>query len=83
MVAYERVEGEKYKIKYKMAKLSLAANTEKVVPREWINEEGNYVTQEFIDYALPLIEGETKLPYENGLPRFVKLNKVQAGKNKK
>ncbi len=82
MVAYERVEGEKYKIKYKMAKLSLAANTERVVPREWINKEGNYVTQEFIDYALPLIEGETKLPYENGLPRFVKLKKVQAGKNK-
>ena len=37
-----------------------------------------YVTQEFIDYALPLIQGETKLQKENGLPRFAKLKKVLA-----
>ena len=36
------------------------------------------MTQEFIDYALPLIQGETKLQKENGLPRFAKLKKVLA-----
>ncbi|MBR5439854.1 MAG: 6-phosphofructokinase [Clostridia bacterium] len=80
MVAYERVEGKEYKIKYKMANLSLAANTEKTVPIEWINKDGNYVTQEFIDYCMPLIQGETKMQYKNGLPRFANLKKEQAGK---
>ena len=41
-----------------------------------LNEKGNHVTQEFIDYCRPLIEGETHQPKENGLPRFAKLKKV-------
>ena len=35
-------------------------------------------TQDFIDYALPLIQGEPKLPKEDSLPRFAKLKKVLA-----
>ena len=58
--------------------LSLVANTEKKVPLEWINEDGNGVTQEFIDYCLPLIQGETGMVKEDGLPRFVKLKKIFA-----
>ena len=46
--------------------------------REWINAEGNGVTQGFIDYCLPLIQGETPMVKENGLPRFCKLKKVFA-----
>ena len=42
----------------------------------WINEAGNGVTQEFIDYVLPLIQGETDAPKENALPRFARLKKV-------
>ncbi|HPD01405.1 MAG TPA: 6-phosphofructokinase, partial [Acetivibrio sp.] len=56
------------------------ANTEKKVPREWINEEGNGIKQGYIDYALPLIQGESKPPIEDGLPRFAKLKKVLAKK---
>ena len=52
------------------------ANTENKVPREWINAEGNGVEQAFIDYALPLVQGETIRPLESGLPRFAKLKKV-------
>jgi len=58
--------------KYALNELSVTANNEKVVPREWINSVGNYVTQEFIDYALPLIQGEFAQT-ENGVPRFAKL----------
>ena len=58
--------------------LSEVANTEKKVPLEWINEEGNGVKQGFIDYCLPLIQGETGMVKEDGLPRFVKLKKVFA-----
>jgi hypothetical protein len=53
---------------------------EKKVPREWINKEGNGVTGDFIKYALPLIQGESTPPFENGLPRFAKLKKILATK---
>ena len=56
--------------------LDIVANFEKKVPRKWINEAGNGVKQEFIDYVLPLIQGETDAPKENGLPRFAHLKKV-------
>ena len=52
------------------------ANFEKKVPREWINEAGNGVTHDFIDYVLPLIQGESDTPKENGLPRFAHLKKI-------
>lgn len=52
------------------------ANTEKKVPIEWINVAHNGVEKPFIDYVLPLIQGEPKLPKEDSLPRFAKLKKV-------
>ena len=58
--------------------LSDVANTEKKFPKEWINAEGNGVTDAFVDYCLPLIQGETGMVKEDGLPRFVKLKKVFA-----
>lgn len=54
------------------------ANAEKKVPREWINDEGNFVNEHFINYALPLIQGESTVAIEDGLPRFARLKKVQA-----
>ena len=79
MVALDCVRDESgYHCKTKLVPLSQAANTERKVPRDWINQEGNGVTQGFIDYALPLIQGEPQRPLENGLPRFAKLKKVVA-----
>ena len=54
------------------------ANFEKKVPAEWINAEGNGVTKAFIDYALPLIQGEPERPTEHSLPRYARLKKVLA-----
>ena len=54
------------------------ANVEKKVPREWINEKGNGITQGFIDYALPLIQGQPQFKLTNGLPRYPKLKKIVA-----
>lgn len=45
---------------------------------EWINERGNNVTDAYIEYALPLIQGEIQMKKENSLPRFVHLKKVVA-----
>ena len=65
-----------YHCEPKLFDLSLVANTEKKVPLSWINEAHNGVTQDFIDYCLPLIQGETDMVKEDGLPRFVHLKKV-------
>ena len=40
--------------------------------------EGNNVTEDFVKYAMPLIQGETKLEKVDGLPRFARLKKVFA-----
>ena len=79
MVAFERemIDG-KYHCKYVLLPLSSVANYEKKVPLEWINENGNGLKQEFIDYVLPLIQGEPELPRVDSLPRYAKLKKVLA-----
>ena len=79
MVAFERGEiNGHYACKTKLLNLTDVANFEKKVPLEWINEAHNGVTHDFIDYALPLIQGEPKLPKEDSLPRFARLKKVLA-----
>ncbi|MBP7401422.1 MAG: 6-phosphofructokinase [Clostridia bacterium] len=77
MVAFARPESGPYACEIKMIPLSEVANAEKKVPREWINEEGNYVNEKFIDYCLPLIAGESCPPMVDGLPRFATLKKVK------
>ena len=78
MVAFERKEGAEYQLKMKPVPLDIVANTEKKVPTQWIKPDHTGLTDDFIAYALPLIQGETQLPYENGLPRFARLKKVLA-----
>ena len=79
MVGFECTrENGQYTCKTKLFDLSSVANFEKKVPLEWINGAGNGVTQGFIDYALPLIQGENRRKLENGLPRFARLKKVLA-----
>ena len=79
MVAFvrETVDG-KYTCRMELIPLADVANYEKKVPVEWIVPEGNNVTQDFIDYALPLIQGVPEIPVENGLPRYARLKKVLA-----
>ncbi len=79
MVGFDRTERDgHYVCKTALLNLTDVANTEKKVPREWINARGNSVEKPFIDYVLPLIQGEPKLPKEDSLPRFAKLKKVLA-----
>ena len=66
----------KYVCKTELLNLTDVANTEKKVPLEWINAAHNGVEKPFIDYVLPLIQGEPKLPKVDSLPRFAKLKKV-------
>ena len=77
MIGFERgVRDGRYACKTKLIPLMEVANVEKKIPREWINAEGNGVNHQFIEYALPLIQGEPDLPKVDSLPRFAKLKKI-------
>ncbi|MDR0839930.1 MAG: 6-phosphofructokinase [Christensenellaceae bacterium] len=80
MVGFERgadAQG-KYVCNIKLMDLADVANAEKKVPQEWINSAGNGLNEPFIQYALPLIQGEPQRTLENGLPRFARLKKIAA-----
>ena len=79
MIGFERVADAKgrHACNIKLLALSDVANAEKKMPREWINAAGNGVEDAYLDYVLPLIQGEPRLRYENGLPRFARLKKVR------
>ena len=51
------------------------ANNEKVVPRNWVNKDGSYVTQEFVNYVEPLIQGDYQPFMVNGLPQHLVLKR--------
>lgn len=79
MVAFERGgTKDNYICNFILLPLESVANFERKVPLEWINSEGNGVTEEFIDYALPLVQGDPNRTLECSLPRFAKLKKVLA-----
>ena len=67
-----------YSVSYELFDLRRVANAEKKIPLEWITSDNAYVTDAFIDYCTPLLEGQTALGYEDGLPRFARLKKVFA-----
>ena len=79
MVGFERLyRNGNYVCRTKLVPLADAANTEKKMPLEWINPQHNGIEKEFIEYVLPLIQGEPTLHKESSLPRFAKLKKVLA-----
>lgn len=47
----------------------------KSFPKEWIDVKNRWITQEAIDYILPLIQGEAKPIFKNGLPEYIKFYK--------
>lgn len=74
MVSFVRKENSdgSYKIGCGLEDVNAICNEEKTVPREWITENGSDITEEFIAYARPLIQGTVDVPLgEDGLPLFV------------
>ena len=63
-----------------MAQLSDVANTEKMLPREFISADGFGITAKARTYLVPLIKGEAPPPYRDGLPRYVRLKNVAVPK---
>ena len=70
MVAFERLDGDDYQIDYVLKDVNVICNQEKCVPATWITADGSDVTEDFIRYARPLIQGEVTVLTEDGVPKF-------------
>ncbi len=76
MVIMKRVSDNPYKIKYEVFDdIHEIANIEKKIPLEWIDLKNNYVKDELINYMRPLIQGEVKQIYKNGVPQHITIKK--------
>lgn len=73
MVVIDRVSDDPYQSATGVYDVHKIANGEKLVPRNWINEKGTYVTEDFIDYVRPLIQGDYPCVMVGGLPRHLYL----------
>ncbi len=75
-----RTSDEPYRWEIGMAPLSEVANVEKKMPMDFITPDGFGITEACRRYLQPLILGEDYPPYENGLPRYVRLANVAVPK---
>ena len=71
MVVLERLSDDPYQCGTAVRDVHKIANDERCVPREWITEDGTYVTREFITYVEPLIQGDVAPIMVNGIPRHL------------
>lgn len=72
MVIIRRISDSPYKTEFSLYDISKIANKEKTVPVSYINREKNGVTQVMTDYLKPLIQGEKKVIFKDGLPYYIK-----------
>lgn len=70
MISFVRTNTSPYELSFSTADVNIICNQEKSVPLSWITKDGSDVTDEFIRYAAPLIQGSVDVPTENGLPLF-------------
>ena len=54
-VAINRLPGDEYVVEPMLAKLKDVARVTKDLPEEYVNEEGNNVTEEFLQYLRPIV----------------------------
>lgn len=71
MVVLQRLSDDPYQCGTEVKDVHKIANDEKLVPREWVNKEGTYVTNEFISYVRPLIQGDVSPVMVDGIPRHL------------
>ena len=70
MVAFDRTD-EPYHMYCSLKDVNDICNKEKTVPIEWITSNKADVTEAFVKYAKPLIQGDMHVPTQDGLPKFV------------
>ena len=80
MPAIIRISNNPYKWEIGYGELKEIANVEKMMPENYISEDGFSITNSCREYLLPLIEGENYPPYNNGLPDYVVMQKSKVKK---
>ena len=70
-------ESDAYEIEIDAIDVMKAANLEKRVPIEWINEAGNDITPTLYNYLYPLILGEVTVPYNKGIPQYLSISHLE------
>ena len=76
MVTLIREDGAEYKCSTGLALLSDVANGEKKVPANYINAQGNHITDAMRDYVRPLVMGEAPITIgDDGLPVFMRFER--------
>ena len=68
MITLNRVSDAPYKCETAAYDIHAIANLEKMVPEHFINEDGCQITDEFLAYLRPLIQGELYPIFKDGLP---------------
>ena len=75
MVALKRISNSPYQYITELHPISEVANLEKKVPLSWMNENHTQMTEEFLEYARPLIQAELTPLYIAGLPHHIYMKK--------
>lgn len=81
MVVIQRLSDDPYQSGTEVKDVHKIANDEKLVPREWMNEDADYVTDEFVNYVRPLIQGDVSPVMVDGIPRHLYPNPMTEEKN--
>lgn len=71
MAAFIRESDAPYRLSCGLVDVNQVCNKEKTFPKEWITGNGTDIGDEFLTYALPLIQGEADRIMENGLPLYL------------
>ncbi len=82
MMVFHRVSNHPYNVRIDRVDVCKVANRVKYFPVEWITESGNDVSDEAVEYCLPLIQGEQNICIKNGLPQHYILHHTLHHKNK-
>ncbi|MCR1950241.1 MULTISPECIES: 6-phosphofructokinase [unclassified Clostridium] len=75
MVAIKRESNAPYSTSHFLVEADKIANNVKYFPKNLINDEGNHIKEEALDYFLPLIAGIPSLVIDNHLPKFKTISK--------
>ena len=78
-MGFKRISNNPYQVDYISSAVRKIANLEQKIPTEWINKDGNNITQELYDYLFPLIQGEVNVNYQNGIPAYYSCNHLNKG----
>jgi 6-phosphofructokinase 1 len=73
MPTIDRISNNPFKWEVGKAPLSEVANVEKMMPMDFISEDGFGITDACKEYLIPLIQGEDYPPYKDGMPQYVTL----------